>query len=973
MLVKIFKDIFGSKNKKSQNKNFDLEKNFSQALDFYNQSRPREALEILHQCLEQQPDHVPALTTKGACLADMGNLQEAAQAFELAYSLDDTYWPAVVNNAKFLVDKKQSRDALPFLRRGRVINSEIASVYNLYATLCHFLAKTDEARYFHLRAWLATFEHLRIANGYLFHTSYADISERELAAEHRFWAETVHPCNFDLMPLQTEKKREKIRIGYWSPDFRVHSVRYFFRPLLENHNKQKFEVFLYHDFFQSDEQTDLIKNYADKFHNVYELQDKDLCDLMRSHQLDILVELAGHTSSNRLFLLQERLATLQVTGLGYPPTTGLSTIDAKLLDIHLITPNYKKFYAEKPMVLPSSFWCFDPIEDDPAFLADVPPLLRNGYVTFGCVGNIAKINNKILICWREILRRVPRSRLLIRSVSFEDVDSEIAVNLHYKSIGLPMDRVILHKPARGKDYFESYNEIDIILDTTPFNGGTTTCFAVYMGVPVVTWAGESLISRMGLSIMSNVGAANIAVTNADDYIRCAVNLSQDVNFLCKFKKEARQRMKKSALGNGKIFAQDFEDACINALQEKINGTWSHQQDIDILPANEIVRRAYSVLRRGQRDAAERILNHCLKYYPNCGSAHIMATHAMTEKKKFSEAVEYLEKRCDQFSIEEQIAAWINITRCHLLDGKFNEAVKSARKLKAYQINNDFEKTQIALISANLLEKDIIRQNVPVSIAANGQIHCVIFCNEAARFHLIQKKIKNTCFLPSGWSVSFSQYKESDKISAYKEVQQEKDIEIFVFIQKNIDIYRSDFFFNVIYGLQSVDVLGFAGATCWDRLDWNSSPFVKKTGVLLNLSQEKEGWFEIIMQGILSKKLQTDLVVLDGHLLAAKKSALLKAEFNSEFEGAGVMLEQYWTNSIQNAGGILGVHHQLGVLLHPNIELHSPHWADVRLEIASQKEFDVLAMQEEDYSTVSWLVSSEEEATTTTDRFIHELL
>lgn len=179
---------------------------------------------------------------------------------------------------------------------------------------------------------------------------------------------------------------------------------------------------------------------------------------------------------NRINLLTERLARVQITALGYPPTTGLDTVDFKLADRYIHTPETEPYYSERLLVLPTSFWCFDPME--PAPLAEEPPVVRQGHITLACVGNLSKISDECLDAWREVMARVPNSRLLLRSIPF--VSSFIQEHWQRKleAAGFPMSRVDLKPPLGGEQFFTSYNDINLILDTFPFNGDTTS-FAVH--------------------------------------------------------------------------------------------------------------------------------------------------------------------------------------------------------------------------------------------------------------------------------------------------------------------------------------------------------------------------------------------------------------------------------------------------------------------------------------------------------------
>lgn len=973
MLVKLIRKWIGSKGASVQSSQRDREVLLAEASALMAQGQSREAVNKYREYLKLDPSNVTALNDLGVCLANIGDLQEAHRFFELAYSMDDSYVPAVVNHAKFLVDQKKSYEGLPYLQNARALDPRFSHVDAVYAGLC-LSSRGDVAgaRYFQLQAWVANFDNLRLANGYLFDCAYDDLGERLLAAEHRFWAETLRPLGErGAIEPALHKQHGKIRIGYWSPDFYNHSVRYFFRPLQENHDRGKFEIFLYHDSPFRDEQTEHIERAGDAFHSVFEMTDGDLMALMKSHQLDVLVELAGHTSNNRVDLLQERLATVQITALGYPPTTGLGTVDAKLLDRYLLTDDAAHYYAEMPLVLPSSFWCFDPMEEEPAALATEPPMVRNGHVTFGCVGNIAKINGRILACWREILRRVPRSRLLIRAINFDDAAAEPALHARFLAADLPMERVDLRKAEGGRAYFESYNDIDIILDTTPFNGGTTTCFAVYMGVPVISWAGQSLISRMGLSVMSNMGAPELVATDADTYIRQSVALSQDVAFLRRFKQEARQRMRTTGLGNGQIFAREFEQACVELLDRKAAGGTGYVSQIDVLPAEEIVRRAYGALGYGQEDAAQRILAHCLRHYQDCGSAHILFTSTMVGEQRFEKAAAYLLERLDRFSDEDRCAALVNVARNQILAGMREQARDTVERLAGFVPHNVFDQCQVRLYQARFAEPLPTAALVAASSPATGRLHCLIPCDDLARFDAMRERMQALCLPVPGWDITYERCDERQRVVTYREVRGRPDIDVLLLVQKNLDIHQPAFFQEVAAALQNHDVVGYAGATRWAMLDWISDAFAYKAGGFMTASSEKPEFVELMLLGDGFARVHGGMAVLDGGLLAMNRVAMSLVDCDADLLGAETLLEQAWSHAIQCAGGKLAVHRGLGVMVRQDLLLDRRYWAAVRTEIAEDRAFDLFAMQRPELAFVSIPASDAEQAVSILDRYFQE--
>ena len=302
--------------------------------------QPREALPLFERLVEFQPDNAYAHNGLGICYSDIGDASNAVRHFDIAFALDDMEPAILANRVKMLIDSHQYADALQCLNQLAALNPDFNHLYAVYSGFCIALGEAEKAKRAALKAWISNFGNLRLANCYLFNGAYACTSEIRLAQEHRFWAQTLHSVSSlpetedPKSPLQYVggEPNRRIKLAYWSPDFRNHSVRYFFKPLLKGHDRSKFEIHLLHDIFTYDEHTDFFKNHCDFFHDVFDLTDQELRGFLRDNQFDILVELAGHSSANRLNLMNERWAPVQITALGYPPTTGLQTVDYKLAD-----------------------------------------------------------------------------------------------------------------------------------------------------------------------------------------------------------------------------------------------------------------------------------------------------------------------------------------------------------------------------------------------------------------------------------------------------------------------------------------------------------------------------------------------------------------------------------------------------------------------------------------------------------------
>ncbi len=925
----------------------------------------RGAIQAYRDYLKTDPYNVVALNDMGACLADVGDEEQAVAAFELAYSLDDTFIPAMVNRAKLLNDRHRSDEALELLRRAKVGDPTFTHTHAVYAGVLLKRGLTTEARQWQLKAWLAHFDNVRAANSHLFWMGYDDVPEEQLAAEHRFWAETLRPIDHDpparIRAAWRPGAPRRIRIGYWSPDFRSHAVRFFFRPLLEHQDTSRFEVFLYHDYPGGDAQTKLIEAAAEHFHRVHDLTDDDLRQLIASHELDVLVDLAGHTSHNRIPLLQCRLARLQVNALGYPPTTGLRSVDAKLIDRHVLTADAALYYTERPMALPSSFWCFDPLEEVP--LPGEPPVLANGHVTFGSVGNVAKITPAVAQAWRQILARVPGSRLQIRSITFLDEGAERLTRERLASYGLPGDRIDFQRPLGGKEFFASYDGIDIVLDTFPFNGGTTSCFAAYMGVPIVTVTGRSLIGRMGLSVLTNVGIGHLSAADVPSYVECAVQLAADVGFLRTFKREARGRFRAGALGDGKLFAAEFEQACEALLAEQAEGRAAYKMEVPTLPAAEIMRRAYDVLRAGQVEAGQRILAHCLEHYPRTGAAHLLKAQLMVWGGRVDLAIAATERALSELSQADRDAALAALARMHLLQEDRQGAARALERLAQAEPADPFDAMQVALYRA-CIGGDTVE--APTALPPAGRILMLVPCDDAFRFDVQRAQLERDCVCPPGWQLDVQRCPEQGRLQAYRDALG-GDCDVVVLVQKNVQVCHAFFIANVLEALESADIVGCTGARRWSRLDWRTDDFAQKAGGFIGRSSERGEGYELHILGP-GARVQDGMAVLNGSLLAIRTRGRPAPAFDEDLLGAETLLEEAWTQAAAQAGWRLAAHGDLGLFIDADVALDSSNRTEARMHFNDQRGFDPFASVRDDHVSVSAPAASLAEAAAIGQRY-----
>lgn len=977
MLINSIKHLFGWRSAQpdpvKRSRSFEFANSFNLCGD------SRTAIKEFRKHLLSFPLDVDALNNLGCCLSEIGDNNAAAELFEKAFLLDDSNLSVITNYAKTLVDRQQINACLKYLPQAKAYEPDSSHVNAVYASMAQAKGDANRARSYGLKAWLGSFDNLRMANCYLFYCSYIGFDEAKVAAEHRFWAETLLPRPFitsaELSPtFALPAKENKIRIGYWSPDFRNHSVRYFALPLLENHDKEKFEVVAYHDAPHHDAQTDAIKACCDHFLPVSDLTDTQLVSLMRSHQLDILVELAGQSSSNRLNLLQEHLATKQITGLGYPPTTGLSAIDGKILDVYTATPDSARFYTETPLILDASFWCFDP-KEKPEICPD-PPVIKNGYITFACVGNIAKITQAMLDSWAKILSSVSDSRLLIRSINLNDAAAEQFLADRMKQSGIDLTRVDFFGPAGGTEFFLSYNSIDIILDTYPFNGGTTTCFATYMGVPVLSMAGQSLLSRMGKSVLSNLGLTNWIVTSYEEYIEKAILYTQDIAFLSRFRAQARSLYATSALGNGKLFARDFERHCL-ALLEQTEAPPRHM--VGALPVEELISRAYVVLRHGQFEAARRIVDHCLNEYPNCGIAHVLSTYQLTEQGLFLEAVEYLETRLTKFAGDDKFVALLNIARFNMIANRPEKSANAIHRAAGCVPQTVSGAMQLRMLQAYVKSqngRELLKLHETTKLNSSiRSLTILIVCDDDARYSVLKDRIQTVCKPVDGISIHYEQCSDENRWKSYRKHLIDEEVDAMVIVQKNMDVFNPRFFAEIVQAFEQFDIVSIGGARCWDRIDWRHSPNYNKAISYIIPSGEAEGFYEINYAGQDLTSVVGNFAVLDGNFLAIKKAKLRSIDpfilFDPMLEGGGTLLEEYFTHAAFRANLRLGVHQNLGVIFDWRIPMTSPHQGEARWQIAQQMSFDPFVELEENRTTISIPVISVEAGMKILSHFFNE--
>jgi len=390
----------------------------------------------------------------------------------------------------------------------------------------------------------------------------ATLTDEEVFDQHiesGHWFQEYYPDKKQVFENARDPQRV-LSIGYLSSDLREHPVMHFILPVLENHDRDRVKVYVYYNHDKEDSYTNLARDMVHQFLKVKKLSHAELSAKIIQDRIDILVDLNGYTGNGRIPVLAERAAPVQMCWIGYPNTTGLDAVDYRIVDeVTDPSPDAQKYYSEQLLYMPRTFSVYSPLEDMPSVVPS--PCLESGIVTFGSFNNLAKINEPLLDTWAKILLRVPGSRLTIKdfAMTYDRVRQRILDS--FMRHGIKEERIQFKGHVESRyELFEFYQTVDISLDSFPYNGTTTTCESLFMGIPVVTRAGHSHRSRVGASQLGSIGLQSLVAGNEDEYIDIAVSLSVNRKLLKEIRDGLREKMQSSPLMDAAGFTFDLESA-----------------------------------------------------------------------------------------------------------------------------------------------------------------------------------------------------------------------------------------------------------------------------------------------------------------------------------------------------------------------------------------------------------------------------
>jgi len=549
-----------------------------------------EAVDLARRVLERKPDNAPALLAKAQAQFRLGLSAEAEETYRLALGTQQPH-PAGWNNLGNILDELgRPADARTAFQRaiaeapkfseahnnlgvtlagqGEYVAAvvayraalecapdNLAARNNLGVALLEQGQAVEAIREF--SGVLAVDPHYRdAADNALYAALYTEEDARLIRDAHMRWGHCLPPAT----PFHPKARTsDKLRIGYVSPDFRQHSVSYFIEALLAAHDPKAVEIFCYSDVTCPDGVTARLSSTAHTWRDIHGQSDADVLALIRADQIDVLVDLAGHTKGNRLGVFAARGARVQLTAIGYPATTGVPAMDYRLCDAVTQPHEADELFSERPMRLASGMHCYRPQSSAPTI--GPLPARASGQITFGSFNKLAKISPATIALWSGALNAVPGSRLVLKTKPLAEAVTRARLLAQFASYGIAAQQIDLRAWVPGDiGHLDLYNTVDIALDTFPYNGTTTTCEALWMGVPVLTLMGEGHAARVGASLLKQVELDEWIAATQGQFIEQAARLSADVAHLEALRRGLRARVAASPLCDARTYARDVEAA-----------------------------------------------------------------------------------------------------------------------------------------------------------------------------------------------------------------------------------------------------------------------------------------------------------------------------------------------------------------------------------------------------------------------------
>lgn len=563
----------------------------------YKAGRHAEALELNGRLLAKRPGTAFLHNQRGSLLSIKGQVKEALEAFKQAVALDSNFAEAFCNLGNMYGKLNQTESAVQCFNRAIQLNPKMHIAHNNLGNAFKTLGQYDPALACYQKALALCPDRVTYNNlGNL----YKDMGQLDAAIEayrksigleanpeahsNLIFTMQYHP-GCDMAQIREELDRwseihakglcrepaifpsttpDRLKIGFVSEDLRSHPVGRFMLSLLANMDRARFLVACYSNALVHDALSDELKSHTDLWVPTYGMTNEEVSRRVRADGIHILIDLTAHTAGNRLSIFARKPAPVQISWLAYCGSTGLKEMDFRISDPYMDPPGmFDRFHSEQTLLLPRTYWCYPtpPWRNEPT----APPCKSTGRITFGCLNNFCKISAPAIECWIEILKKSEGARLVVHA---GEGSCRSRFTQTFEKAGVDPARIGFIPYQKQSEYFDVYRGIDIALDPFPYNGGTTSCDAIWMGVPVVTLMGDRPVGRAGLSILSNLGMTELAARDTGDYIQKTLELASDIRRLEELRRTLRERMMASPLMDGAAFAGDFAELLMNAWKRK---------------------------------------------------------------------------------------------------------------------------------------------------------------------------------------------------------------------------------------------------------------------------------------------------------------------------------------------------------------------------------------------------------------------
>ena len=527
--------------------------------------RHAEAVAAFNEALTLAPDDVECCLRLGDALQDLGAVELEVEAYRKWLSCNPPEATVMSALAGALTRMGEADEALGWAEKSLALHADPRSLLQI-ANVLQQLRRMPEALLRSRAALDAGDRHSGLYPNVLLGTNYLHEDPVPVFELHAEFGSRLPVPAMPRPPWRAKQAGERLRIGYVSGDFLRHSVAYFVEALLACHDRDRFEVVCYQNNARSDQVTERLKGHGHRWIECAGLSDNALRSRIVADRIDILIDLAGHTAHSRLTMLATPCAPLQIGYLGYPTVTGVPAIDFRITDGIIDPGDMPPLTSERPLCLPQTMFCFSPDRDAPPLAA--PPAITRGVVTFGSFNNLAKVTDHTLALWAAVLRAVPASRLLLKASTMAQASARADIERFMAVRGITAERLTLIARTPSTDsHLAVYQQVDIALDTFPYNGATTTCEALWMGVPVVSLRGHTHPSRVGASILSAIGRADWVASDDERYVVIATALAADLQGLAAWRVEARERLCAGPLLDREGFTRQFEALLEQAWQQ----------------------------------------------------------------------------------------------------------------------------------------------------------------------------------------------------------------------------------------------------------------------------------------------------------------------------------------------------------------------------------------------------------------------